>query len=82
VGRSASARTIQILAPDGPINLSAPQADWIVPTDEAHLFAPSCSGLAKLGMPPDPMGFQRAKQVWATTYDTVKATFGSLPCFP
>jgi Dyp-type peroxidase family len=73
VGRSdGSSRTMQIQGPAGPIQISAPLADWIKPTGGAYLFAPSKSGLAKFGTPPAALGLWKAHQLWAITLDSVK----------
>ncbi|KWV60467.1 hypothetical protein AS156_29245 [Bradyrhizobium macuxiense] len=73
VGRSDGAlRTMQIQSPAGPIQISAPVADWIKPTGGAYLFAPSRSGLAKFGTPPAALGLWKAHQLWAITFDAVK----------
>lgn len=73
VGRSDGAvRTMQIRGPAGPIQISAPVADWIKPTGGAYLFAPSKSGLAKFGAPPAALGLWKAHQLWAIAFDSVK----------
>ncbi|MCK1604762.1 Dyp-type peroxidase [Bradyrhizobium sp. 166] len=73
VGRSdGSARTMKIRGPAGPIQISAPLADWIKPTGGAYLFVPGKSGLAKFGTPPAALGLWKAHQLWAITLDSVK----------
>jgi len=72
VGRSNDIRTMQIEGPGGPIDISAPEMRWILPTGGAYLFAPSRSGLAKFGTPPARLGLWKAQQLWAITFDTIK----------
>ena len=73
VGRADAARTMQIPGPNGPIDVSAQETPWIIPTGGAYLFAPSRSGLAKLGTPPAPLGLWKAHQLWAITSDSIRS---------
>jgi Dyp-type peroxidase family len=74
VGRSDNAR-MTIIGPAGvPIEVSAPNLNWIEPTGGAYLFAPGRSGLAKFASPPAPVGFWKAKQIWAITSDALRAS--------
>jgi hypothetical protein len=72
VGRSDGVRVMKIPGPDGPLDVSAQEMFWIVPTGGAYLFVPSRSGLAKLGAPPPPLGLWKAQQLWAMASDSVK----------
>jgi hypothetical protein len=72
VGRSDGVRVMQIVGPNGPIDVSTGDMSWIVPTGGAYLFAPSRSGLEKFGKPPAPIGLWKAQQLWAIASDAVK----------
>ena len=74
VGRSDDVRSMTINGPNGPIQVSAPELQWIVPTGGAYLFAPSRSGLAKFGTPPAPLRMWKLQHLWARASDTVKAS--------
>jgi Dyp-type peroxidase family len=74
VGRADGTRTMHIPGPQGAIEVSAPEKQWIVPTGGAYLFAPSRSGLAKFGTPPAPIGLWKAKQLWAITVDSINSS--------
>lgn len=74
VGRSDSPRTMSISGPNGSVEVSAPELQWIVPTGGAYLFAPSRSGLKKFGTPPAPIGLWKLKQFWALTSDSVRTS--------
>jgi deferrochelatase/peroxidase EfeB len=73
VGRADGARSLKIAGPNGPVDVSAPELQWIVPTGGAYLFAPSRTGLAKFGASPAPMGLWKAQQLLAITVDSIKA---------
>jgi Dyp-type peroxidase family len=73
VGRPAGIPTMTVAGPNGPIGISAPSTQWVIPTGGGYLFAPSRSGLAKFGDPPSPLGFWKAKQVFAEISDTLKS---------
>lgn len=75
VGRGDGVRSLDIAGPNGPISVSVAQTPWIVPTGGAYLFAPSRSGLSKLGMPPPPLGLWKAQRLLAITSDSVKNLF-------
>jgi Dyp-type peroxidase family len=72
VGRSDGVRVMKVPGPQGPIEVSASDMSWIVPTGGAYLFVPSRSGLAKFDTPSAPLGLWKAHQLWAITADSVK----------
>lgn len=73
VGRSEGARAMQIIGPNGPVEVATNDMSWIVPTGGAYLFAPSRSGLAKFVEPPAQIGMWKLHQLWAVASDSVRS---------
>ena len=73
VGRPAGTPSMKVVGPNGPIDVSAPSVQWVVPTGGAYLFAPSRSGLRKFGTPPAPLGFWKVQRVIAKVTDSLNS---------
>lgn len=72
VGRAQSTRSLDVIGPNGPLTIQAPEPGWIKPTGGAYLFAPSRTGLAKLAEPPPKVGFWKAKHLFVNFIDAAK----------
>lgn len=69
VGRSLSARTMEIIGPAGPIVISDRGKQWITPTGGAYLFAPGKDALARFGDPPAVSALWSAQRVVTQSLD-------------
>jgi len=72
VGSNDGAKSMTIAGPQGAVEVSRAEQEWIVPTGGAYLFAPGRRGLAKFSKPASKLGLWRVKKVWAIALDTVK----------
>jgi hypothetical protein len=73
MGSNDGTKSMTIAGPQGAVEVSRAQQEWIVPTGGAYLFVPGRRGLSKFAKPASKLGMWRLKKVWAMAVDAVKS---------
>lgn len=72
VGRASVERSLNILAPGGPVVVSDHGKQWITPTGGAYLFVPGRSALTRLNSPRAPAGLWQAQKLIASAGELIR----------